>query len=213
MVVVFKTFKRLWQDTSGDAIVEATFLFPLIILVFAALVILSMYLPTQASLQRVTQVAATAVATEMSDTWLTYNQNSLEYVTLSGRHNLPSVYSGIFNLNRGMYEGKAVTIANNALQKNIGARLVTPQFSCTIRGFGAYKEVTVTATQSVPISRVVNLTIIGFPASLDMVVSSSAVVIDGDEFIRSLDLALDFKDSVLGLFGNITDLISRFGLW
>lgn len=50
-----KKAKDLWRDDRGDAVVEATILFPIIIMIFAGLVLLSMYLPTRANLQRATQ--------------------------------------------------------------------------------------------------------------------------------------------------------------
>ena len=78
-MVALKTMKALWRDDKGDAVVEATILFPIIIMIFAGLVLLSMYLPTRANLQRATQYAATAMATERSDTWLRHDPKNLEY--------------------------------------------------------------------------------------------------------------------------------------
>ena len=51
------------EDTRGDAVVEAAMLFPIIILICAALVLLSIYMPLRAAMQRSTQYAATAIAT------------------------------------------------------------------------------------------------------------------------------------------------------
>lgn len=45
------------------AVVEATVLFPIIILICAALVLLSIYLPMRAAMQRSTQLAPSAIAT------------------------------------------------------------------------------------------------------------------------------------------------------
>ena len=39
---------HFWKDTRGYAVVEATILFPIILMSFAGLVLLSMYLPTRA---------------------------------------------------------------------------------------------------------------------------------------------------------------------
>ena len=71
--------KEFISDTSGDAVVEATVLFPIMIMIFAALVLLSIYLPARAVLQRATQFAATALANEASDTWLFFDESSMSY--------------------------------------------------------------------------------------------------------------------------------------
>lgn len=57
-MAVRKQRDNLWNDVRGDAVVEATILFPIIIMVFAGLVLLAMYLPTRAALQQATQYAA-----------------------------------------------------------------------------------------------------------------------------------------------------------
>ena len=82
-----KHLNRLWRDTRGDAVVEATILFPIIIMIFAGLVLLAMYLPTRAALQRATQYAATAIATERSDTWLRHDPDALAYYWIHERMN------------------------------------------------------------------------------------------------------------------------------
>ena len=65
-----KKYTKFLADTKAYAVVEATILFPIIMMIFAGLVLLAMYLPTRAVLQQATQYAATALATEQSDTWL-----------------------------------------------------------------------------------------------------------------------------------------------
>ena len=55
------------KNTNAHAVVEATILFPIIMLVFAGLFLLSVYLPTRAILQRATQYAADGIATARSE--------------------------------------------------------------------------------------------------------------------------------------------------
>ncbi len=69
----------LWKDERGDAVVEATILFPIIMMIFAGLMLLAMYLPTRALLQRATQYTATALATERSGRWLRCNPETGDY--------------------------------------------------------------------------------------------------------------------------------------
>ena len=80
-----KRLRTLIADTRGDAAVEAAFLFPIIIMICAALVLLSVYLPLRAAMQRSTQFAATAIATERSDTWLRFDPDTLSYHWLESR--------------------------------------------------------------------------------------------------------------------------------
>ena len=44
------------EDTRGDAVVEATILFPIIMMIFAGLMLLAVYLPVRMTLQHNTQV-------------------------------------------------------------------------------------------------------------------------------------------------------------
>ena len=102
-MVVLTTQRRapgLWRDARGDAVVEATILFPIIMMIFAGLVLLALYLPTRANLQRATQLAATVLATQRSDTWLTVDEEAMETVWITDKDELQNVYlallSGVF---------------------------------------------------------------------------------------------------------------------
>ena len=88
-----KQIRTLVRDQRGDAVVEATVLFPIIILICAALVLLSIYLPMRAAMQRSTQLAATAIATQRSDTWLRFDPDTLAYEWLEDRSHLSNVYA------------------------------------------------------------------------------------------------------------------------
>jgi hypothetical protein len=180
-------------------------------MIFAALVLLSMYLPIRATLQRATQLAATAVASEMSDTWLSYNEHTLTYGRFVSRSQLGNVYGNLFGINTPNYSGKARAIAERAIENSIGPRFGTVYVQCDIVNYVVYREVAVTAQRSIPVGSVVDLSFIGFPAEIEIVVTSSAVVTDGDWFIRNVDLAVDFYDRITGIFSSLTDFIGRFG--
>ena len=106
-----KQLKNLWKDKRGSAVVEATILFPIIFMIFAGLVLLSMYLPTRMVLQQATQYAATAMATEQSDTWLDFDERSMEYEWASNRLQLPNVYVALVqSFFKGNGEAQAETI-------------------------------------------------------------------------------------------------------
>ena len=116
--------RRFWEDANGYAVVEATILFPIILLAFAGLVLLSMYLPTRAVLQRETQYAATAMATTQSDTWLDYDSTRMEYYWRSSLGASDNVYAMMISrLCKGASEDKAETIVERLDEGTIAARV------------------------------------------------------------------------------------------
>ena len=190
--------KKILHNSDGFAVVEAAFVFPVMFMVFFALVMLSFYLPQRAMLQRATQFAATAVATEMGDTWIYYDANNYSYGRYSDyralTHGKGGVYVTLFKSVFGS-DNDAETIMRSLDEKenlpviSNGDLIV----ECKLVNYVVYKEVVVTATRSIPVP--VNFSIIGFPnapKTIDLVVTSKAVVTNGDEFIRNVDLAVDF---------------------
>ncbi|AZN39940.1 TadE/TadG family type IV pilus assembly protein [Paenibacillus albus] len=195
-----ENLKRLRRDESGDAVVEATILFPIIVLIFFALVMLSVYLPTRAILQRATQYAATAIATEHSDTWLRYDEASMQYRWKEDRGELDNVYEAA--VKSILPKANANSDQAEKIVKNTENRVVlTPsggygaynrdlQVSLHVVNYVVYKEIVVTATRNIHVP--IHLSIIQFPEEIPITVTSTAVVQNGDEFVRNMDLAVDF---------------------
>ena len=174
---------------------EAIILFPIIIMIFAGLVLLSMYLPTRAVLQEATQYAATAIATERSDTWLRQDPDSLSYYWETDRDQLGSVYGALLGALTGNNRNDAANAKETVINmENKG--VLKPSGELTVEygvvNYIVYKEIVVTATRSIPSP--VDLSFVGFPKEIPVTVTSVAVVQNGDEFIRNIDLA---KDMVL----------------
>jgi len=187
----------LWDDR-GDAVVEATILFPIIIMIFAALVLLAMYLPTRALLQEATQEAATAIATTKSDTWLYVDESANKYKWISDKDDLPNVYVSLIDSVTGGNKGNDAELARKIVELYDGSSMVALPGTLTVDygriNYVIYKEVTVTATRTMPMP--VNLEFVGFPKDLVITVSSTAVVQDGDEFVRTLDIAVDLIEYI-----------------
>lgn len=201
----------LWKDTRGDAVVEATILFPIIIMIFAGLMLLAMYLPTRALLQHATQQAATAIATERSDTWLRYDPETLEYGWVQNKDELGSVYGALF----GALTGNKRDDADNAAQIVINKEnngVFKPGGETTVQygvvNYIIYKEIVVTATHTIPLP--VDLSFVGLPAEIPVTVTSTAVVQNGDEFVRNLDLAMDVTEYLAEKF-NLTEMFDSVG--
>lgn len=215
-----KKLKRFWQDESAIAtVVEATILFPIMLMIFAGIVLLSMYLPIRATLQTATQQAATAIATERSDTWLTFDESAMElrFITpaLDGR--LPNVYASVFRAfipesdHVGRAEAIVTQIERNSLTLTAGDLTV----ESAIVNFVVYKEVVVTATRT--IQSPVNLSFVGFPSEIPITVTSRAVVANGAEFVRNMDMAVDVVlwlgeefEGIGNLFTYVREIGSRF---
>jgi len=202
---------RLIRDTTGDAVVEATILFPIMIMVFAALVLLSVYLPAQAALQRATQFAATVLATESSDTWLFFDEGSMSYYREYDRRALKNVYADLFTAGNDTYSiGEAIVIdvEGRSISSKAGRLSIE---ECAIINKTLYKEAVVTATREFPMP--VDLSFIGFPGSIAVTATSVAVSANGDEFIRSVDIAGDFTSFIIEKYNlhDIADTIKSFG--
>lgn len=179
----------LMKDTRGYAVVEATILFPIILMTFAGVVLLSMYLPTRAVLQRETQYAATALATLQSDTWLDFDKNRMTYYWRDKNNEPSNVYAALLSaFFKG--DGDAESIVKKLEENSLVSRVGELTVRCEINNFVVYKEIVVTATRTIPIP--VNLSIINFPEEIPITVSSTAVVQNGDEFVRNIDIAKDF---------------------
>jgi len=199
----------LINDNSGDAVVEAAFLFPVMILILAALAVLAAYLPTKAALQHATQHAATALATELSDTWLVCGTDSQTYYWIQSKSELKNVYAALFSgtdelLSKGY--GLVLEDEKNAISSKAGTLSVQSNLVNRI----IYKEVVVTASRDFPFLDFLSLA--GFP-QISVSVTSTAVVQNADEFIRDLDMCVDFLAFVKEKFGfsDASDTIGTFG--
>ena len=194
------------DNEKGDAVVEAVIIFPIMIMIFAALVLLAIYLPTRAALQRATQYAATAIATEMSDTWLFFNDQTMSYYWETNKDLLTNVYVALFS-GAGDVQGKGDGIVTHIEGRGISSKAGVLEVVCYPVNRIVYKEIVITATRDFTVP--VNLSLIGFPQSIPVTVTSTAVVVNGDEFVRNMDLAYDFVGFILEKFNltNITDTI------
>ena len=200
-------FIKIIRDTNGDAIVEAAILFPIIIMIFAALVLLAIYLPTRGTLQRATQYAATAIATDSSDAWLCFDERSMSYSWETDKSNLENVYVSLFS-GMGDVRSRGEGIVTGIESLGLGSKAGELDVECYVVNRIVYKEVVVAAKREFPLP--VDLTFIRFPGTITIAVTSTAVVQNGDEFVRSVDLAADFSEVIAEKFG-LTGISDAFG--
>lgn len=181
---LFGNFIR--NDERGSAVVEATILFPVMIMVFAGLVLLAIYLPGRAELQRATQYVATGMATARSDSSIDFDKDGYKWV--GGDSEFRNVYAALFNTDISSTEARDIIVEK--FDSGFIASGEDMTITCGVNNYVVYKEVFVTATKTV--ESPVDLSFVGFPETIDMTVTSTAVVQNGDEFVRNLDLTVEF---------------------
>ena len=182
---------HLGNNEKGYAVVEATILFPIIVMIFAGLVLLTVYLPMRAALQQATQYAATVLATERSDTWLDFNTEEMEFERKEFRWELSNVYKAIFDsLSFNTVSDDAETIVKSLDGRSVIRYSGDLTVQCQTVNYVVYKEITVTATRVIPVP--VDLSFVKFPTESPVTASSTSVVLNGDEFVRNMDLAAEF---------------------
>ena len=190
------------QDENGDAVVEAAIIFPIMIMIFAALVLLAIYLPTRAALQHATQLAATAVASEQSDTWLRFDEDSMTYYWDFSQGGFPGIYTAMFS-GIGDAARRGEDFAINVENRGVSAKSGVLSVHCYDVNHIIYKEIVVTATREFEMP--INMSFIGFPTTLPITVTSTAVVQNSEDFVRNIDLAADLVGYISEKFG-LTDV-------
>lgn len=183
--------KRFINDINGDAIVEATILFPIMIMIFAALVLLAMYLPQRTILQEAAQYTATALATQASDTYVAFDDDGNRIQKTPDISVYVTLMNGILGNNLDVKD-QAEQIAAHMAQNAILPVSSTVKADLDVINYLVYQKLTVTLTQTIPMP--VDLSFIGFPTELVLVQSASAVVQNGDEFVRDIDIAKDMVE-------------------
>lgn len=185
------TVDFLKNDNKGAAVVEATILLPIMIMIFAGLVLLSIYLPGRAQLQRATQYVATGIATARSDGSVAFDENG--YSWTGGNQEFANVYAAMFSTDISGPQAKKI------ISETYGTGFLANDenlcVECGVKNFIIYKEVYVSATKR--IESPVNLSFVGFPETIDMTVTSTAVVQNGDEYVRNMDMAVDFVNYLM----------------
>ena len=188
--------KRRWNawlngKSGAYAVVEATILFPIIMMVFAGLFLLSVYLPTRTILQRGTQYAAEGIATARSDTWVAFETDGYKW-----RNDARNVYAVLFG---SADDADAELVVQKSTANGLMLRQGDMSVTCQINNYIIYQEVVVTAVDTVHVP--IDLSCVKFPNTIDLTTSSTAVVQNGDEFVRNMDIAADFVKYLDQRFG------------
>lgn len=216
------TLSRFIKSNRGDAVVEATILFPIMIMIFAAIVLLSIYLPQRAVLHNAAQLTATAIAKEFSDTGFHFDDATLQESFDFDLH--PTIFNsnrdhrngfwyrafGRFNDAGTRYEERAQNIVDEALSRGFQITNEPVDVGFDLSRTLLYTEIHITVSQAVPFP--VNLSFIGFPEEIVLEQTASAFVADGSGFLRGVDDAFAVADIGDRIVDNLTFILQRFGV-
>ena len=203
------TLKRIQYDEAGDAVVEATILFPIIIMIFFAFILLAMYLPTSVALQRSVQKAALIASAHRSDLGYTYEiSNNSAGVNWEGfkQENVYTYMGRGFNKEIEIAEKIVKKYAADALYEGQDLRISVKE------DINDKRYLIITAEQTL----IMPFDFPFLPISNKIELKKSARVMnrDADEFIRNMDIVYDLvikkTDKIKETLGDMSKFLDVF---
>ncbi len=216
-----RLFKKFHKDESGLAIVEATILLPVCILMIMAVYYASIFMCQKANIQANLQNALVYYKNTGSDTFIEANAN-MAYVRDENRlttaggsaYGTPSEKFPyrliLFSIDEDNFRSFFRSMAG-VMFFDSGENI---EITADSTNFVIYKSIKATATQTV--RPAISFAMIGLPDAITIEVTGEVVVTDGDEFIRNIDLAVDLlSDTKLGemaknIGSKASELYSKF---
>ncbi|MBQ8509980.1 MAG: hypothetical protein IJ493_08755 [Clostridia bacterium] len=200
----------LHKNESGLAIVEATILLPVCIIMVVAIYYASIFMCQKANLQANVQNTLIYYKNVDSDTYVTLNTNNMTYTSGSGTVDADGSSYGTptplfpyrffsFNVQQSKFEQFFRSMCGYMFfdtGTNVELKVVP-------KNYVVYKTITATATQTV--KPAVSLSLIGLSDEITIKVTGKVVVTDGDDFIRNVDLVIDLVEDTK--FGEIVKSI------
>lgn len=201
--------KRTSGSESGLAIVEAAILIPFCMLMVFALYYVALFMCQKANLQANLQNALVYYKNVGSDTYVEASDR-MAYVQADGtvgaagstygRTEYLFPYRFLFGMgsdssrfNKSEFASFFRSMCGNMFFDD-GSNVV---IEANEKNYVVYRTITATATQTV--RPAISLEMVGMPGSLTLTVSGSAVISDGDDFIRNVDFVIDIvEDTALG---------------
>src|SRR5690606_3579446 len=115
----------------------------------------------------------------------------MQYAGKSSKSELDNVYASVINtMSKANEDSKAEAIVKKIEEDSISITSGNVEVEYRVVNYNLYKQIVVTTTRRIPVP--VNLSFIGFPDEIPIEVTSTADVQNGDEFIRNMDIAVDF---------------------
>lgn len=191
--------KKLYKNESGMAIVEATILLPVCIIMVVAIYYASIFMCQKANLQANLQNTLIYYKNVDSDTYVTLNTDNITYTlgenTVDADGNgygtpkplFPYRFFG-FKVEKSKFEAFFRSMCGYMFF-DTGSNV---ELSVTPTNYVIYKTITATATQTV--KPAVSLRLIGLSDEFTIKATGKVVVTNGDDFIRNVDLVIDLVE-------------------
>ena len=208
-MVGLHSLKRIICDESADAVVEATILFPIIIMIFFSFILLAIYLPSSVALQRSVQKAALIASAQRSDLGYVYDVSTGKAGVNYEKLRRENVYAYMF---RGLDDEKA------NLEKIVGKYAAAALYTGKNLQVSVEQDphdkryiiVTAEQTLAMPFS----FPFLSITDEITLRKSARSMNRDADEFIRSMDIVYDLvirkSDKVKKTLGDISDFFDIF---
>lgn len=190
--------KDLLKNKRGDSIVEATILLPFCTIMIIAMYFAAIYICQKANLQANLQNTLIYYKNSYSDTFITVTDD-VSYTQEEGKDVLSGIYkydnSQIKNPYRffsmdppgSNFESIFKKMCGHMFFEVPGGDNVNVKVSTT--NYVVYQSLTVDVHQTV--TPAINLDMVGVDNKIDIDVSGTVVISDGDDFIRNMDFVID----------------------
>lgn len=193
--------KELWKSRKGDSIVEATILLPFCTIMIVAMYFAAIYVCQKANLQANLQNTLVFYKNKYSDTFITMT-DEVSYSYSEGKDILYGNYKYDNTEYRNPYRFFGMETPGNDFESAFKTMcghmfFTTPDsdnISVTIKttNYVVYQAMTVDVHQS--LTPAINLSMVGLDNNMDIDVSGTVVISDGDDFIRNTDLVIDLVE-------------------
>lgn len=193
-----EVMKEFLKNKKGDAIVEATMLLPFCLVMIIAMYFAAIYVCQKANLQANLQNTLIYYKNTYSDTFIgvadepSYSQSDGKDIAGSVNKYDASKYKNpyrFFTMDKpgSGFEKLFITMAGHMFFEAPGGDNIEVDVKTT--NYVVYQALSVDVSQT--ITPAINLNMIGVDNKMDIDVSGTVVVSDGDDFIRNTDLVID----------------------
>ena len=216
-MVALNNSRAFIKNDKAFAVVEATIIFPFVIMIFISFIFLAMYLPTSVSIQRSAARAASIASAYMSDTFYAYDvvedKAGMDYPTTRREIYEYNAYIARKPEKLAEYLHAGEDVLTKYLDESFfkGTNLTTP----TVRidpADSRYILVTVEQRLKLPF----NFPILPISNELVFKETVRTMVRDADTFIRNMDLVYDVTikkaEKVTGILDNFADFLDIFNI-
>lgn len=212
-------FNFHWKDEKGEVIVEATFIYPVVLIIVAFLLLLGLYemqgVLEYSQAQYVANYTVKSIRNPGYDFFGTVDDKKIDFVDINenfkdiDRNNLRAKLYHRFLFSKddcqSKMKAKIRTLLNTGNLLNIDTNV-----NAICKKSILNTSVVISVTDSITMPKFLNY--IGLNNKWERTVTATAVITDPAEFIRNTDLAIETVNNIfekLGISDNINSLITK----